>query len=451
MNNLVVDSSPSKEFFLNMITKDVTVESCILDLIDNSIDAYKKRKDGKKQGIIDISYSIQQDYFSINDNCGGMSREIAVSKAFRFGNNRERNASTLGMYGIGMKRSIFKIGADFIVESKTDSDSFKVYMDHDEWINLRDEETKEDLWKFHLDDVDLNFDDGVHIRIERLSESLKTYLKVTNNVETLREKISSAYGDLLGNGIVISINGEKIHYSNEYLYEADFLKTFVNSYVIGSDKDIQIKIIAGVGAPSPKDAGWDIICNGRAVIQKDRTELTGWESTYDLEEETSVDDAFQGKAIPAFHNDFARFRGYVYIDCDDPNKLPLNTTKDSIDKQHFVYQYIFREMRNVMRMILPKLRKLQETIRECKRESKVPPNEEFRKQKVTAYLLAAKSEFKLELGEYHASERIKNIPVYLDEKTVEKWKIYFEAETNRDLGEKIKEFVQERVITDEQL
>ena len=449
MNNLLVDSSPSKEFFLNMITKDVTVESCILDLIDNSIDAYKRVIGEKKQGIIEISYSIPEDYFSINDNCGGMSREIAVSKAFRFGNSRERNAGTLGMYGIGMKRSIFKIGSDFVVESKTAFDSYRVYMDHDEWINLKDEDGKEDLWKFHLDDIELNFENGVHIRIEKLSDSLKTYLKVKNNVETLKEKISSAYGDLLGNGIAISINDEKIHYSNEYLYEAKFLKNYVNSNIIGTDKDIQIKIIAGVGDPSPKDAGWDIICNGRAVIQKDRTELTGWESTYDLEEESSVDEAFEGKTIPAFHNDFARFRGYVYIDCDDPNKLPLNTTKDSIDKQHFVYQYIFREMRNVMRLILPELRKLQAVIRECKRETKVPPNEEFCKQKVTAYLSAAKTEFRLELGEYHASERIKNIPLYLDEKTVGEWKIYFEADTNRALGEKIKKFVQERVITNE--
>ncbi len=449
MNNLVVDSSPSKEFFLNMITKDVTVESCILDLIDNSIDAYKRTIDGKKQGVIEISYSISQDYFSINDNCGGMSREIAVSKAFRFGNNRERNAGTLGMYGIGMKRSIFKIGADFIVESKTPSDSFKVYMDHDEWINLKDEKEQEELWKFHLDDLELNFENGVHIRIEKLSDSLKTYLKVKNNVETLKEKIGSAYGDLLENGITISINNEKIHYSNEYLYEADFLKTYVNSNVIGNDKDIRVQIVAGVGDPSPKDAGWVIICNGRAVIQKDRTELTGWESNYDLEEDTSVDELFGGKAIPAFHNDFARFRGYVYIDCEDPNKLPLNTTKDGIDQQHFVYQYIFREMRNVMRIILPELRKLQATIRECKRESKVPPNEEFRKRKVTTCLSAAKTEFRLELDEYHASERIKNIPLYLDEKTVGEWKIYFEADTNRALGEKIKKFVQERVITNE--
>lgn len=451
MDNLLVNSSPSKEFFLNMITKDVTVESSILDLIDNSIDAYKREKEGIKQGIIEISYSITDDYFSINDNCGGMSKEIAINKAFRFGNERDRDAGTLGMYGIGMKRSIFKIGSDFIVESKTDTDSYKVYMNRDEWTKLKDQKTNDDIWKFHLDDVELNFDNGVHIKIERLSDSLKTYLKMRNNVVTLREKIGSAYRELLENGITISINGEKIYYSSESLYKANFLTPYVNSYHIGKNKEIAIKIIAGVGEPSPKDAGWDIICNGRAVIQKDRTELTGWESTYDSEEETGVDEAFQGKIIPAFHNDFARFRGYVYIDCDDPNQLPLNTTKDSIDQQHFVYQFIFQEMRNAMRCILPKLRKLQETIRDCKRESKIPPNEEFQEEKVTTYLASKKTEFRLELSEYHATEKRKMIPLYLKEETVEEWKTHFQAETNKALGEEIKRFVQERLITDEQL
>jgi len=55
------------------------------------------------------------------------------------------------------------------------------------------------------------------------------------------------------------------------------------------------------------------------------------------------------------------------------------------------------------------------------------------------------------LREYHESEKIKNIPLYVDEKTVEKWKRYFEVDTNKALGEEIKKFVQERVITDEQL
>ena len=129
--------------------------------------------------------------------------------------------------------------------------------------------------------------------------------------------------------------------------------------------------------------------------------------------------------------------------------MPLNTTKDGIDKQHFVYQFIILEMQETMRLILPRLRKLQEVIRDCKKEAKVPPNEQFFERKVTEYLTLDKNDFKLELSEYHANERIKNIPLYIDEKTVEKLKNYFEAETNKSLGEKIKEFILERVIFDE--
>lgn len=48
------------------------------------------------------------------------------------------SAKTLkkALHGIGMKRSIFKIGSDFEVQSKTDSDSFIVYMNKDEWLTL---------------------------------------------------------------------------------------------------------------------------------------------------------------------------------------------------------------------------------------------------------------------------------------------------------------------------
>ena len=60
-------------------------------------------------------------------------------------------------------------------------------------------------------------------------------------------------------------------------------------------------------------------------------------------------------------------------------------------------------------------------------------------------------EFRLVLSEYHATEKTIRIPLSLDEKTVKEWKIHFQAETNKALGEEIKKFVQERLITDEQL
>ena len=50
-NNLIVNSSPSKTFFIDMITKDVSVESAILDLIDNAIDSHKKHKRSEERRV----------------------------------------------------------------------------------------------------------------------------------------------------------------------------------------------------------------------------------------------------------------------------------------------------------------------------------------------------------------------------------------------------------------
>lgn len=446
MDNLLVNSSPSKEFFLNMITKDVTVESCILDLIDNSIDSHKKKKSGNVSKI-DIQFSIEEDYFIITDNCGGMSKEDAINKAFRFGNNEIRKNGALGMYGIGMKRSIFKIGRDFVVESKTEFDSFKVYMTRDEWIELKNPQGEE-TWKFHLDDCDLNMECGVNIRITGLSDSLKTYLKWTKNIENLKTKIASSYRDAIKNDVSIRVNGDSIIYADETLYESPLLQPYVNTFIL---KDVNIKVIAGVGDPAPKEAGWNIVCNGRTVIERDRTELTGWESNYSIEDEEDLDVVLLdgGKNIPAFHNDFARFRGYVYIDTEDANKLPLNTTKDGIDRQHPIYEFIFKEMIIVMKKMLPALRKLQEVNRECKAEAKVSPITEFSKRSLVSLIQQDKKKFVLDLDNYKASDKIKSVPMYINEKDLIKLKRFFEADTNKELGEKMYNFVLERVLLDE--
>ena len=351
-NNLIVNSSPSKTFFIDMITKDVSVESAILDLIDNAIDSHKKHKKRGEKSKIQITLDLKNDYFSIEDNCGGMTKEDAVNKAFKFGNNESRSAGALGMYGIGMKRSIFKIGSDFEVQSKTDSDSFIVYMNKDEWLTLIDPMTKEDIWKFYIEDRDYEFEPGVRIHISNLSEALKTYLKWAKNISDLKEKIASAYRDILNQDVIIQLNGEIVVYTHETLYESTFIRSYVRSYDI---RDLKIKIIAGMGTASPKEAGWNVVCNGRTIIERDRSELTGWETSYSSEDEGDLDFKLVNseKTLPAFHNDFARFRGYVYIISDDANELPLNTTKDGIDKQHPIYEFIYSEMVNIMHKMLP--------------------------------------------------------------------------------------------------
>lgn len=441
MSNLLVDSSPSKLFFINMITKDVTVESCILDLIDNSIDAHKRKKREKSE--INIDFSLSDDYFSIKDNCGGMTKDIAEKKAFKFGNNEIRTSNALGMYGIGMKRSIFKIGEDFVVNSKTDDESFKVFMNIDEWMEMEDE------WKFHLDDCQLDIEPGVEVYIKRLTESFKAYLKWGKNIESLQKKIAMSYKELINSELTINVNGEKVIYFDDTLYESSILKTYVKTINLPK---ASIKIIAGLGDAAPKDAGWNIVCNGRTVIGKDKSDLTGWESEYTLEEEdNNIDELLKkgGKAIPAFHNDFARFRGYIYIDASDANELPLNTTKDGIDQQHPIYELIYGEMIDAMRKILPQMRKLQEIIRECKKDGMTPPSEEFQPLKLDALYKETSKSFELKLDNYKPTAKKKSIPMYINESEVEKLKRYFEASTNKDLGLKMLEFITDRIDLDE--
>ena len=134
MNANIIQGEPTKKFFIEMITRDISIEDAIIDLLDNSIDGANKINQNDYSGLR-IELKISDDEFYIKDNCGGFSLETAKKYAFRFGRPDEaplRN-NTVGRFGIGMKRSLFKIGKKFIVESETNDDHFKVDVDVDEW------------------------------------------------------------------------------------------------------------------------------------------------------------------------------------------------------------------------------------------------------------------------------------------------------------------------------
>ena len=86
-------------------------------------------------------------------------------------------------------------------------------------------------------------------------------------------------------------------------------------------------------------------CNGRLILKADQSELTGWG-------EAGVD------RIPRYHNYFARFRGCVYFDSDDPASLPWNTTKDGLDQESGVYRSVRTEMVTLMKPVIAFLREV---------------------------------------------------------------------------------------------
>src|SRR5580692_2888094 len=89
---------PRKQFFLEMFTRDISLEDCMLDLVDNSIDSHLVRKNieitplifGNSKGSHtkgSIKVRCNEDKIEVFDDCGGIDYQDALSSVFCFGND----------------------------------------------------------------------------------------------------------------------------------------------------------------------------------------------------------------------------------------------------------------------------------------------------------------------------------------------------------------------------
>ncbi len=149
----VIKADATKDFFVNMITRDISLRDCIFDLLDNAIDGARRLSaNTSRQSFEDrtIELEFDSEIFLIRDNCGGILLSDARDYAFHFG--RKPNSPSdvkggIGLYGIGMKRAIFKIGRFCEVASDAEDAAFKVTVDVSEW------ELRED-WDFTYEDLE---------------------------------------------------------------------------------------------------------------------------------------------------------------------------------------------------------------------------------------------------------------------------------------------------------
>src|SRR5258708_11187183 len=128
-----VSAAPTKKFFVEMLTRDIELSDAILDLLDNCVDGVLRsrhgssRRDRPYRGYF-ASISANRDFFEIRDNCGGIPEE-RIPYAFRIGRESGdpgEDIEAIGIYGIGMKRAIFKMGREAAITTKNDSDAFSV-------------------------------------------------------------------------------------------------------------------------------------------------------------------------------------------------------------------------------------------------------------------------------------------------------------------------------------
>ena len=135
---------------------------------------------------------------------------------------------------------------------------------------------------------------------------------------------------------MISFNGVTIPTSQLEFLVSDFplLRPVHREY---DRNGVHVRLLAGVSRSSPPDAGWYVYCNGRMILDADRSRTTGWG---------------EPQMMPKFHNQYARFRGAAFFDSDDSTLLPWNTTKDGVDEGVPVFAEAYGLMISVMRPVV---------------------------------------------------------------------------------------------------
>lgn len=146
----LVETLPTKELFVDVLTRDISLDDAVLDLVDNCIDGAKRLHPGDKEKFEERWVKIQCDgeSFAISDNCGGIDVDLARNYAFRFGRDKKMAATpnSIGQFGVGMKRALLRFGRNFEVQSVTASDYFKLTVDVEKWL-------KDSDWHFQFDEL----------------------------------------------------------------------------------------------------------------------------------------------------------------------------------------------------------------------------------------------------------------------------------------------------------
>lgn len=356
-----VDAGAEKRFFIEMLTKDIELLPAIVDLVDNSVDGARGlHPDGNLAGQW-VRIAFGDGTFTITDNSGGISADIARHYAFRFGRSKDFTGvkRSVGQFGVGMKRAIFKIGQAFEVRSAhrgetgaNDGSRFHLNVDVEQWA-------VQEAWTFQFESVDegvtipADEEAGTAIAVTKLHPSVEDDLKDPAMVQALRTELRLRHQESIQSGLQLHLNSEKpLTASRPSLQASDMVQPVFREFQVPGPAGgtVDVKLFAGTAAPpkrdkdadpeddgqaenfqDPGDAGWYLFCNDRLLLVADRSPLTGW-----------------GNPAAAYHPQYRSFRGFVYLSADDASLLPWNTTKTAVDRDSPVFRAVQSEMKTAL-------------------------------------------------------------------------------------------------------
>lgn len=350
------NARPKKRFFIEMFTRDIPLLDCVLDLIDNCFDGLARtgrlrmhtvsddifRKKGvatpRKSERPHIRMKFDGKQFQISDNCGGIDYQYALEDVFNFGPSTKRSNEYLGVYGVGMKRALFKMGDRFQIESRTLDNGFTCDINVRDWMA---KDSKMEDWTIPLTPsraAKTQNRAGTTITVSALNKNVSELLASRGFEEDLSKAIGRVYAFIVERRVRISINGEDVKAFSIPVAQPQKGKTSYEEY---RHDGVKVRILATLASqkkerPTKENSGWYIACNGRLILIADTSDVTGWGM----------------KPTPIWVSKFTSFIGFVFFESKEALALPWTTTKRGVNRESSVYRKAISRMAVLSRPIL---------------------------------------------------------------------------------------------------
>ncbi|SDI81332.1 ATP-binding protein [Lutimaribacter saemankumensis] len=341
---LRLDGSPTKRFFVEMLPRDIELDDAILDLVDNSVDGAMRRArrertpDEERYKGMWCRLEIDATRFCISDNCGGIPEKY-FEGAFHLGRpsvDLDDDIPTIGVYGIGMKRAIFKIGRNGNVETRHPGFRRRVSYPRG-WFDKKD-------WELEVSEINPDSEpDGVKIIVDDLLPDVADQFKKEAALNNLRSKLGLHFAYIMELGFCITVNGVDVVPQSVLLKNATTGGIVPFAFSANVNR-VEVTVSVGVFRRLAKESeiqdeteidgprslleekqtqksGITVICNDRVVLVNDTTDLTGWGVG----------------GVPKYHPQFRAIGGQISFKSDDASLLPISTTKRDLDTHTALY------------------------------------------------------------------------------------------------------------------
>lgn len=345
---LTVQTEPDKRQFIEGIIRDASIEACLFDLIDNSIDAAASKILGSTPHLVDefglpssyagfeVSLEVSPARVAIEDNCGGIPAKTLEEHVLRFGKHSRGRFHSIGYYGVGLNRAIFRLGNTAQIETDTGTERCLLLLDCAEYLKAKE-------WSLPAKAVASTGTRGTKIAIENIKPEFLRFLASRKWADDLRIQLSERYARFLQKGLTLKFGGVAVTPQVVQIRRDSHFPVVHKSYL--TSNGVAIWMEAGqhplhrfavetghdvrVTRRISQEFGWSVFCNDRAVLVANRETKTGWDAKW--------------------HPEFNGFVGVVHFVCADAGKLPWNTLKTDIERSNADYSGALDDMQSFVK------------------------------------------------------------------------------------------------------